>query len=422
MHVQLFFRSLSSVLFACCLASPAAAADWPQWRGPERTGHSKEKGLLQEWPKPGPKLVWQIQNLGSGYSAPSVVGERLFLLSNTGLDNEVALALSVKDGHELWSTRLGKVGHPEQNPSYPSARSTPTVDGKWLYALGSDGDLVCLEASTGKEKWRKQLRTDFGGKYGEWAYSESPLIDGNALICTPGGNQATMLALNKKTGAVIWQCALPEADDASYSSPIVAEFSGVRQYVQYFAKGIAGIEPKTGKLLWRYDRSAKGSPAVIMGPLISDGYIYSGAFRAGAALIRPVKQNGGFVAEELYFNKKLPAPRGGVIQVGDYFYGTSDPSLMCVELRTGNVRWQERSSELSWLAADGRLYAHGDNGEVSLIEPSPDGYREKGRFSPPDRPKVAGQPQAFSYMALANGRLYVRELNCLWCYDVRRSN
>src|SRR6185503_11515652 len=149
-------------------------------------------------------LLWQVQNIDAGYSTPSVVGDRIYLISNEGLKNEFVLALSTKDGSKVWSAKLGKVGNPDQNPSYPASRTTPTVDGKWIYALSSDGDLVCLSTDAGKERWRRQLRKDFGGKPGIWAYSESPLIDGDALICTPGGSNATLVALNKNSGEIIW--------------------------------------------------------------------------------------------------------------------------------------------------------------------------------------------------------------------------
>src|ERR1051326_8623349 len=196
-------RNLSPLLpgiIALVAALSAAASDWPQWRGPQRDGTSRETGLLKEWPKEGPHLAWKITHAGSGYSTPAVVGERIYLLGNDGPENEFVLALDVKDGKRVWSTSIGKVGNPKQNPNFPAARSTPTVDGPLLYALGSDGDLACLETATGKARWVKSLREDFGGKPGEWAYSESPLVDGDTLVCTPGGDQATLVALNKRTG------------------------------------------------------------------------------------------------------------------------------------------------------------------------------------------------------------------------------
>src|SRR6266446_6862403 len=322
----------SCFCFALFCTGHLFATDWPQWRGPQRNGHSSETHLLREWPPGGPKLLWQVNDVGSGFSTPSVASGRIYLLGNEGLTNEFALARSAKDGRRLWSVRLGRVGRPDQNPNYPGARSTPTVVGKFLYALGSDGDLVCLETAGGKQRWRKHLGADFAGRPGEWAYAESPLVDGDALIFTPGGSNATMVALNKMTGALLWKCAMPEADDAGYASAVAAEFSGVRQYVQFLAKGLAGVEAKTGKLLWRYARTAKGAPGVVM-TLVSDGYIFSSTAVAGGALIRPVKKDGAFVAEEIYFDNKLRFDMGGVVKVGDYLYGTSSAFTMCIEFR-----------------------------------------------------------------------------------------
>ena len=196
-------------------ASIISAADWPQWRGPQRTATSPETGLLKEWPAAGPRLVWQVKDAGQGFSTPSVVGDRLYLVSNEGLQNEFVRALNVADGKPVWSTRIGKVGNADQQPSYPGARSTPTVDGETMYALGSDGDLVALETRTGRLQWKKSVRTDFGGVPGMWGYAESPLIDGDTLVVTPGGSTA-LVALNKRTGDVIWKSTVPGAEPAGY--------------------------------------------------------------------------------------------------------------------------------------------------------------------------------------------------------------
>jgi outer membrane protein assembly factor BamB len=413
-HRRLLLLSLCWII-----AFDSLAADWPQWRGPQRDGHSSETRLLQEWSEGGPRLCWQTLAVGSGFSAPSIERGRVYLLGNEGLTNEFAMALSVKDGRQLWRVRLGKVGRPEQNPNYPGARSTPTVDGHLVYALGSDGDLVCLEIADGKQRWRKNLCADFDGKPGQWAYAESPLIDGNGLICTPGGSNATMVALNKLTGAVIWKCAMPEADDAGYASMVAAELSGVKQYVQFLAKGLAGVEAGTGKLLWRYLRSAKGAPGVAVTPVVCDGSVFSSTAVAGGALIRPVKKNGEFVAEEVYFNPKLRFDLGGVLKAGDHLYGTAYPSTMCVDFKTGSIQWQERTKSLSCLVADGRLYAHADDGHVILLEPTPEAYREKRSFMPENRPADHGEFTALAFPVLADGRLYIRELSSLWCYDVK---
>ena len=410
---------LGAAIGLCLVPLGLPAADWPQWRGPQRNGISAETGLLAEWPKEGPRLVWQVKDIGSGYSTPAVVGDRLYLLSNQGMDNEFVQALGVEDGKRIWSQRIGNVGNPDQQPKYPAARSTPTVDGEWLFALGSDGDLACLERATGKVRWQKNVRKDYGGEPGTWAYSESPLVDGGAVICTPGGSNATLVALNKQTGELIWKCAVPSGEQAAYASALAIEAGGVRQYIQMLQKGLVGVEAKTGKLLWRYDRTAKGSPAVIPTPVAGGDLIYSAGARNGGGAVRLKVNGGAFEAEQVYFSPRLPTSVGGAVKVGDYLYGTSAGALLCLEFTTGTVKWDDRSiSPASLCFAEGRLYLHGENGDVALVEATPEAYREKGRFRPPDPPE-RGSSKAWAYPVVANGRLYIRDMGTLWCYDVK---
>ena len=232
---------------------------------------------------------------------------------------------------------------------------------------------------------------------------------------------ATLVALNKRTGAVLWKCAVPEGSAAGYASVLRAEFSGAKQYVQFLTSGLMGIDPGTGKLLWRYEKTGKGSPAVIITPLISDGLIYSGAFRATTALIKPVLKDGAFAMEEIYSNGKLPVGLGGVVKVGDYFYGSGSTAAMCVEFKTGTVKWEERSLGAgSLLVTDGRIYSHAESGDVVMFEPSAAGYREKGRFTPPGLPPRANpMEKAWTYPVIASGKFYIRDKENLWCYDVK---
>jgi outer membrane protein assembly factor BamB len=397
------------------------AANWPQWRGPERDGISKETGLLQEWPAEGPRLIWQRTGLGDGYSTPAVVGNRIYLVSSEGLENEFVQALNVADGRQVWSTRIGKVGEPDQQPNYPGARSTPTVDGERLYALGSDGDLVCLDRTTGNFRWQKNVRSEFGGKPGEWAYSESPLVDGELLVVTPGGEEATFVALDKNSGEVIWKSPVPGGDEAGYASIIIVNAAGVKQYVQFLAKGLVGVNANTGEFLWRYDRAAQSSPANIGTPVAQDDYVYSGSHYAGGGLVRLVAKNGGVDAEEVYFDRKYPTAIGGAVLVGDYLYGTTQATMVCARFKTGEVKWtQERGlAPASLCYADGRLYLHGEtDGEVALVEATPEEYRERGRFMPPNIPD-RGNGRAWAYPVVAHGRLYIHDWGTLWCYDVK---
>ena len=415
----------SAVLTAVItMISTTMAADWPQWRGPNRDGVSMEEGLPQQWPKEGPKLLWKVTDLGSGYSTPAVVGDHLYLLANEGLDNEYVAALSARDGKRIWQTRIGKVGQPKQRPNFPAARSTPTIEGAVLYALGSDGDLTCLETGTGKVCWQKNLRTDFGGKPGTWAYAESPLIDGDVIVCTPGGSEATILALNKKTGEVIWKCAMPEGDEAAYASALVVEVGGVRQYVQLLQKGLVGVDAKSGRLLWRFDKPVSRFNANIPTPVASDGIVYAASSGTGGGAVRLQPKEGGVSAEELYFETKLPSAIGGTVKVGDFLFGTTARAMLCIEFKSGQVQWQERALGAASLCfADGRLYLHGENGEVALVEPSPEGYRERGRFTPAEPPKRRNRMEkAWAYPVVANGGLYIRDLGCLWCYNLRSTS
>jgi outer membrane protein assembly factor BamB len=396
-------------------------SDWPQWRGPQRNGISHESGLLKQWPAEGPKLLWQVNDIGDGYSTPAVVGTRIYLMSNRGMENEFVQALSTEDGKPIWTTRVGNVG----NVMYAKARSTPTVDGDFIYALSSDGDLACLEASSGKIRWQKSIQKEFGGKPGFWDYAESPLVDGDIVLVTPGGAQATIVALNKKTGAVIWESAVPGGDPAAYASAIVVQAGGRKQYVQFLSRGLVGVDAKTGQFLWRYAEVAKGMAQMVT-PVARDGYVYGGANSIGGGLVRLKVDRGKVAAEQVYFERGLPNSIGGSVLVGDYLYGTTGTGLVAVEFTTGKVKWQSEGIGSGSVAyADGQLYLHGENGNVALIEATPEAYREKGRFTPPAQPKrnrLGPFPEkAWTYPVIANGRLYIRDIGTLWAYDIKAS-
>ncbi len=399
-------------------------SDWPQWRGPQRNGISQESGLLKQWPAEGPKLLWQVNDIGDGYSTPSVVGTRIYVMSNRSMEDEFVQALSTVDGKPIWTTRVGNVGNP-QDVFYPMARSTPTVDGNFLFALGSDGDLACLETRSGKIRWQKSIRKELGGKPGIWSYAESPLVDGDAVIVTPGGAEATMVALNKKTGSVIWKSAIPGGEHAGYASAIVVQAGGRRQYVQFLSKGVVGVDAKTGQFLWRYAEVAKGSAQMVT-PVARDGYVYGGAHGIGGGVVRLKPDGSGVAAEQVYFARGLPNSIGGSVLVGDYLYGTASAGLVAAEFATGKVKWQAECIGRGSVAyADGMLYLHGENGDLALVEATPEGYREKGRFTPPNQPKrkrLGPMPEkSWTYPVIANGRLYIRDLGTLWAYDIKAS-
>jgi outer membrane protein assembly factor BamB len=414
-------RTRWSLLFVALLVCPplTEAADWPQWLGPERKGISQETGLLEAWPADGPALLWQIEDLGSGYGTPVVAGDRIYVLVNEGLDDELVRALEVKDGKQVWSTRIGKVGSPDQRPSYPGSRSTPTVDGNLLYVFGSDGDLACLEVATGKTRWHLNVLDKFGGQPGRWGYSESPLIDGDLLVCAPGGEEATLLALDKMSGDVVWKSSVSGGDQAAYASTIVATAAGTKQYVQFLGKGLVGVDAANGSVLWQYAKTAQGSPANIPTPVAHDGYIYSASNRGGGSLIQIKADRDSIQIKEMYYSPKLPRAIGGALLVDGYLYGTTGQAMQCVDFMTGEIKWSDRSVGAGSLCyVDGRLYVHGEEGEVALVVPSPDAYREKGRFMSPKSPD-AGQSKAWAYPVVSNGRLYIRDFGILSCYDIK---
>ena len=388
------------------------AADWPQWRGPDRTGISKDTGLLKSWPENGPALRWKATDLGTGYSAPSIAKGRVYLQTTRGQE-EFLIALDEKTGKPVWSTAIGKVGQ-NRGPQYPGTRATPTVDGERIYGLASAGELVCLDL-TGKIVWQINLAKAFDGQVGSWAYTESVLIDGDWLICTPGGEKATLAALDKLTGKVAWQAAVPGGDTADYASIMSVDGGGRKQYVQYMRKALVGVDAKTGKFLWRYART-QDQGASILTPVVQDNKVFVSGSRTGGGLVELTASGDGVTAKEVYFDKAVAPSIGGAVLVNGHLYGTAGVSLFCVEFATGKVKWTDRSVGPAGVCfADGRLYVRGYNsGDVALVDPSPEGYKEVGRFKQADRSKI----QAWPHPVVANGGLYLRDQGVLLNYDV----
>jgi outer membrane protein assembly factor BamB len=398
--------------FSAAPAPERKKFDWPQWQGQDRTAVSRETGLLKDWPKGGPRLVWKAEKLGGGYSTPSVADGRIFGMGFRG-DDEIVWALDEKTGKEKWAVRIAKanrgVGYGE------GSRCTPTVDGDRLYVLGLGADLACLKTSNGEEVWRKNLQKDFDGHVGGWGYSESPLVDGDKVLCTPGGKKATLLALNKKTGEPIWKGVVPEGDGAHYSSIIATDFDGKRQYVQFLGGGVVGLDGD-GKFLWRYNKPHNGT-ANCSTPLYRDGYVFAASsYGTGGGLAKLSREGDKVKAEEVYFTKRMQNHHGGMVLVGDYLYGSNEEQLTCLEFMTGKVQWAEgKAGKGSIACADGRLYYRNEGGPMILVEANPKKYVEHGRFSPPRTDKPA-----WPHPIVANGKLYVRDQQYLYCYDVKQ--
>lgn len=396
---------------------PGWTQDWPQWRGVNRDGCSTETGLLKTWPEGGPKLLWTAKGLGGGYSGLSFSGGRIFGMSYRGAD-EVVWALDLKAGKELWSTRIApadeKIGYPE------GSRCTPTVADGRLFVLGAGGMLASLEAETGKLVWQKDLVKEFGGKMmSGWGYSESPLVDGNQVLCTPGGPGGTVLALNKQNGEPLWQTK-DLTDKAAYSSLVIATLGGVRQYVVLTDASVAGIAAEGGKVLWHAPRP--GRTAVIPTPIVRDDLVFvTSGYGVGCNAFRITSAGGAFKAEEVYANKVMVNHHGGVVLVGDHLYGYSEgKGWACQMFKTGESVWEEKGKlgKGSITYADGHLYLRfeGNKGTMALIEATPAGYRETGRFEQPER----SDKNSWPHPVILDGRLYLRDQDILLCYDIRQ--
>ncbi len=405
-------------LLLSCLST--SAADWPQFRGPRRDGVSTATGLLREWPKDGPTVAWKATGLGTGFSTVAVAGEHVFTMGDLK-DGCYLFALKRSDGSSVWSLKVGNKGG-----NYAGPRCTPTVVGDRVYALGQFGDLVCVDVAAGKEVWRKNLPRDFKGQSGGWNYTESLLVDGDHLICTPGGSDASMLALDRKTGDVVWKGVVPGGDTAGYSSIVIAEIGGVRQYVQLMANGVVGFAARDGKLLWRYGQQGNrfaGNTANIPTPIVQGDQIFCCAgYGRGGALIQISKEDDKFTVKELYFKRELNNKHGGVIKVGEYLYGDHDDSgrPWCADFKTGKVIWEKKergegSGSASVTAADGHLYVRYDNGWVALVQLGGSKYTEICGFKIPN-----SGSNSWPHPVVVDGKLYLREQNTLWCYDIKR--
>jgi outer membrane protein assembly factor BamB len=401
------------------LTLPALAADWPQWRGPDRTDVSSETGLLKVWPKDGPKLLWTYTNAGAGFAGPAIVGERLYSMGARD-KKEFLFALDTKTGKEVWTTDMGDVFI---NGWGDGPRGTPTVDGAAIFALGGSGDLLCVEPANGKARWHINLVKDLDGSVPDWGYTESPLVDGDKLIVTPGGAKGTVVALEKKTGKLLWRCR-GLTDGAAYSSPIAATVGGIRQYIQVTANGVAGVRASDGKLLWK-SFVANNDTAVVPTPIFRDDHAYAtSGYGAGCALIKLTASNDKVAAEQVYANKVMTNHHGGVILVGDHLYGYSDnKGWVCQEFKTGRSVWEERRKfpKGCLTCADGRLYLYSqDDGACVLIEATPAGWKESGRFKIPRESTLDRKSgQIWTHPVVANGRLYLRDLDLIFCFDVK---
>jgi outer membrane protein assembly factor BamB len=419
---------------------PVAGDEWPQWRGPNRDGKSPETGLLTQWPAEGPPLVFSASGCGSGFSSLAIQNGRMYTAGNrpprSGGDMQLcAIALNVQDGTELWVTPVAAEYTHDRGDG---PRSTPTTDGELLYIETPQGHVVCLRTADGDEVWRRDLKRDFGGQMmSGWGCSESLLVDGEKLLCTPGGQAAVMVALNKRTGDEIWRCEMPDPSElgprgregAGYASPVISEACGVRQYVQQIGKGLIGVEARTGKFLWSYNgaagRTANAPDAVVQGDYVFGSSGYS---PGGSGLVKLTKTADGIQAEEVYFLSEdvFRNHHGGMVLVGDYVYGGHGQNQgfpTCIELKTGKLMWERQrpptgaNGSAAVIYADGHLYFRYQSAMMVLIKADPRNYEVVSTFRIPQDEKV----NSWSHPVICDGKLYLREQDKVHVYDLRKS-
>jgi len=398
----------AGVLLMGCLVMLATAADWPQWRGPQRDGISRETGLLNEWPSGGPRQIWQTKGLGQGYSGLAIAQGRLFTQGQSA-DGQFVLALDIATGKRLWETPTGPA-YAQDRGAGP--RGTPTLDGDRLFAMAGEGTLISLDAQTGKVMWKMNVMEKFGGQVPHWGVSESPLVDGSNLIVTPGGPGAAIVALNKKTGDLVWKS---QSDPAAYSSAIEAEVAGIRQIIAVTADAVVGLRASNGALLWKYDK-ASNRTANIATPIFQNGLVFlSSAYGTGCALLKLTAQGDSVNASEVYFTKEMQNHYSTSVVVDGNVYGFSNAILTAMNLQSGQVEWRDRSVVKGSVAyADGKLYLLSEDGVVGLAEATPAAYMEKSRFQIP-----RGEFPTWTPPVISGGRLYLREQDNLYSFDIR---
>lgn len=407
---RLFSKSVVCGLILSVSCGSLLAADWNQFRGPNRDNLSTETGLLDRWPDGGPERLWTATGIGEGYSTVAIVGDLIYTMGNVD-GGEHLIALDRNSGDIAWKVRNGSEYREGQGNG---PRGTPTVvDGK-VYCLGGNGDLGCFDANTGDVVWRKNILSEFGGSNITWGISESVLVDDGNVICSPGGSQGTVVALDAASGRTKWASRVPESPQASYASPVVAQVGRVKQYVVFTSKGIVGVRATDGQPMWGQNKSSNNT-ANCATPLIIGSRVFSSSdYGQGCELVELRSQGATTTARVAYFNKDMKNHHGGMVHVDGFVYGSNGDILACVDLRTGQPTWRERSKKGSVVYADKKIVFRNEGGEVVLLAANSQSYQELGKFYQPDR---SGKP-AWSHPVIADGRLYLRDMDKLLVYKI----
>jgi outer membrane protein assembly factor BamB len=407
----------ASILFATLLLLvrvPGQAADFPGFRGHNRDNISTETRLLKSWPAAGPKLLWTARSLGEGYSTVSIVGDRAYTMGATQAGGESVHAIDLAGGNIIWST---KISSQYSASAGNGPRATPTIDGNRIYAQGLSGDVACLDLENGRIVWQKNVLKEFGGGRPGWAICESLMIDGQKMICTPGGQNATMVALDKVTGDELWRSAVPGNPGAAYSSPVVTTVGGVRQYVNFTRNAVIGVRANDGKFLWKQSGSVNGT-ANCSSPLAAAGLVFTASgYGKGGALVQLTSSQGTTAAKQIYHTRNMKNHHGGMVLLKGFVYGFNDGGgLTCLALKTGQVAWRNRSVGKGAVTyADGHIYLRSEGGKVALVQATHSAYRQTGVFAQPQR----SRRPAWAHPVVADGKLFLRDQDILLAFDIK---
>lgn len=394
-------------------AGPASPdAEWPQWRGPRRDGLSTETGLLDRWPDAGPPLAWKASGIGGGFATVSIAGGIIYTAGN--IDKKTVITALDLEGNILWQAANG----PAWTKDHPGARGTPTIDGERLYHESPLGRVTCLNARSGKELWAVDILERFDGRNIRWALAESLLVDGQKVVACPGGEKATVVALDKKTGETLWVCDSPaDEDKPGYTSPIVFDYQGLRHIVTMTAKAAIGLNAENGKFLWRHPHKTSYD-ANIPTPIFHDGRVFiCSGYGSGAELLQLQVRGQEVSVRRLWQQKALDNHHGGVILVDGYLYGSDHKGRwVCLDFETGEVQYREGGvGKGSLTYADGMLYTYSQGGTAGLVPCTPEGHEVVSQFKLPRE----GKGPYWAHPVICGGRLYLRHDDYLYAYDVK---
>jgi len=399
-------RSIPMFIALLSLSISALAADWPRFRGPKGDGISPEVGINKNWAQKKPETLWTFSMSDDGYAGPSVAGGRVFITDHQG-DKDVLRALEIASGKQVWESIYPSPG----GANYGFSRSTPTIDNGKVYVVCRTGVVYCFDEKDGKPIWSRDLKKDFNGKQPGWLWSMSALIDGGKVIVCPGGDNASVAALNKETGETIW--AGGGSDAPGYATPVAAEIGGRKQYLVFTAGNLIGVDAADGKLLWSFRWKTDDNDVNAATPILvaKDMVFVTSSYGRGGALVRIA----GNKAQAVWENKEFQAHFNTPVLIGGHLYGITDPGdMVCLDVKTGKSVWRQKGFEKGGVVAVDRtiIALTGSGGDVMMIEAKPTGYKELGRLHP-----LGGQ--SWTAPIVADGKLIVRNKTALACIDLK---